>query len=31
MISLLKQDKGLIQHLNTHTKLNLEARLPNVF
>jgi hypothetical protein len=30
MISLLKEDKGLIEHLSTHTKLNLEAHLPNV-
>lgn len=30
MVSLLKGDKGLFQHLTTHTKLNLEASLPNV-
>jgi hypothetical protein len=30
MVSLLKLDKGLFEHLSTHTKLNLEAYLPNV-
>jgi len=30
MVSLLKLDKGLFEHLSIHTKLNLEASLPNV-
>ena len=30
MVSLLKLDKGLIEHLAIGTKLNLEAHLPNV-
>jgi hypothetical protein len=30
MVSLLKLDKGLFQHLSTPIKLNLEAHLPNV-
>lgn len=30
MVSLLKLDKGLFQHLSTRMKLNLEVSLPNV-